>query len=64
MKFFKYFIFFFYYILVSAVMKKGVLMEARDYEMEFEILNQDGTTGNMMKIKVKASHVKITVEKE
>lgn len=51
-------------MIISAVMKKGVLFEARDYEMEFEIPNQEGTTDKMMKIKVKASHVKVTVEKE
>ena len=55
-------------ILVSALMKKGVLFEARNYEMEFEIPNPEKSLGDntekTMKIKVKADHVKITVEKE
>ncbi|MDF2800193.1 MAG: hypothetical protein K0S61_96 [Anaerocolumna sp.] len=55
-------------MLVSALMKKGVLFEARNYEMEFEIPNpnksQEGNTKDTIKIKCKADHVRITVEKE
>ena len=57
-------------MIVSAIVKKGVLFEARNYEMEFDIPSsqvpgvKDATDQTMMKIRIKCDHVKVTVEKE
>jgi hypothetical protein len=56
-------------LIISAIMKKGVLYEARNCDMEFDIpmsqQSEDGETKeSTIKIKFKAEHMKLSFEKE
>lgn len=55
-------------MLISAIIKKGILYEARNCDLEFEIPTQGGadveTQENKVKIKFKAEHMSLRIEKE
>jgi DUF917 family protein len=56
-------------MIVSAIMKKGVLYEARNCDVEFEIPSselsgKEGTDGNKIKIRFKAENMTLRIEKE
>lgn len=56
-------------MLISALMKKGVLYEARNCDMEIDVpfpqVNANGEAEEKtVKIRFKAEHVKISLEKE
>ena len=55
-------------LIISAIMKKGVLYEARNCDMEFDIPNtqtsDDGETKERtITIRFKAEHMKVSIEK-
>ena len=49
-------------MIISALLKKGILYEARNTEVEFEIPNEKDQT--KVKIKFKAEHMTLKIEKE
>ena len=56
-------------MLISAIIKKGILYEARNCDLEFEIPTlQEHENGesveSKMKIKFKAEHMTLRIEKE
>ena len=56
-------------MIISAVLKKGILYEARNCDLEFEIpMDQESASGEIkaknMKIKFKAEHMTLKIEKE
>lgn len=56
-------------VIISAIIKKGVLYEARNCEMEFDIptteTSDNGETREtMIKIRFKAEHVKLSMDKD
>jgi hypothetical protein len=56
-------------MLISAILKKGILYEARNADMEFEvpIMQEDaegGKTENTIKISFKAEHMTLKIDKE
>jgi len=59
-------------LLISAVIKKGVLYEARNADVEFDIpmpdsMSSDGAeeeTVNIAMIRFKAEHMTVRIEKE
>jgi len=56
-------------VIISAIIKKGVLYEARNCEMEFDIpsttTSDNGETQEtMIKIRFKAEHVKLSMDKD
>ena len=56
-------------MIISAIIKKGVLYEARNCEMDFEVpFNNTGANGeikeNKVKIKFKAENMTLKIEKE
>lgn len=52
-------------MLISAIVKKGVLYEARNTDVEFEVpvKNEDGTSSEI-RIKFKAEHMTLKIEKD
>lgn len=50
-------------MLVSAVIKKGILYEARNVDMEFAIPKGE-TSPEAIKIRLKAEHMSLKVEKD
>ena len=54
-------------MIVSAILKKGILYEARMVDMEIEIpMDQEGETekpGKGIKVHLKADHMSIQIEK-
>lgn len=56
-------------MIISAIIKKGVLYEAKNCDVEFDVPNsQIGPHGetieNKIKIKFKADHMSLRIEKE
>jgi len=56
-------------MVLSAILKRGILYEARNCDMEFEVpMAQEGDSGEgrekKVTIKLKAEHITIRVEKE
>ena len=55
-------------MLISAILKKGILYEARNCDLEFEVpMNQEGVSEEdtkKMKISFKAEHMTLKIEKE
>lgn len=51
-------------MILSAILKKGILYEARNVDVEFDIPTEvEGTTKNI-KITLKAEHMNLRIEKE
>lgn len=52
-------------MLISAIVKKGVLYEARNTDVEFEVpvKNEDGASSEI-RIKFKAEHMTLRIEKD
>lgn len=56
-------------MLISAIIKRGILYEARNCDVEFDIptthlgINEE-TKENKIKIKFKAEHMTLKIEKE
>ena len=54
-------------MIVSSILKKGILWEARLVDVEFDIPQtptSEGTPTELIKIRVKADHMSIQIEKE
>lgn len=56
-------------MIISAILKKGILYETRNCELEFEIpTTQVGADGenqeHKMKIQIKAEHMSLKIEKD
>jgi hypothetical protein len=56
-------------VIISAIIKKGVLYEARNCEMEFDIPSTEtGDNGETrettIKIRFKAEHMKLSMDKD
>jgi hypothetical protein len=57
-------------VLISAILKKGVLYEARNVDADFEIpgeqlaMTKEGGIFKTIKVNVKIDHMSIRVEKE
>lgn len=56
-------------MIVSAILKKGILCEARNCNMEFEVPSSElGEAGvileNKIKVTVKVDHMTVRIEKE
>lgn len=54
-------------MIVSSILKKGILWEARLVDVEFDIPQtptSEGAPVELIKIRVKADHMSIQIEKE
>ena len=54
-------------MIVSSILKKGILWEARLVDVEFDIPQtptSEGAPTELIKIRVKADHMSIQIEKE
>lgn len=49
-------------MVISAILKKGILGEARDVDVEFDIPKEDATS-EKTKIHIKVEHMSIQIDK-